>query len=273
MGRCKRDWTINKFEHYIKEGRGQGQGESYKPWLTIQDFPSQGRSARCPGWKTNRIHHFLSDHERRLFYLFEWSDTVTDIREQFPLLDLDKAMSIATDMGIKYPTDPTSGTPYVLTTDFMLTVNQLGKSVQVARTVKPAFDLEKKSVAEKLELERRYYASQNIDWGIVTEKEIPRLLAENVEWVHAAYRLEATAQMDVFELRSLFNILKRRLALSHGTINQVTTALDREMNIEPGTSLYLFKHLLARKEIKMDMSAKKISGCPSAQALLVNSFD
>jgi hypothetical protein len=66
------------------------------------------------------VHHFLSDHERRLFYLFEWSDIVVDIREQFPLLDLDKLMSIASDMGFKYPTDPVSGTPYVLTTDFNL---------------------------------------------------------------------------------------------------------------------------------------------------------
>jgi len=273
MNRGKRNWTRNKFERYIREGRGQGQGESYKPWITIQDFPSQGRSARCPGWKTNRVHHFLSDHERRLFYLFEWSDTVTDIREQFPLLDLDKAMSIATDMEIKYPTDLTSGTPYVLTTDFMLTVNQLGKSVQIARTVKPAKDLEKKSVVDKLELERRYYASQNIDWGIVTEKEIPRLLAENVEWIHTAYRLEPTTEMNVLELRSLFKILKFRLSKSNETINQVTTALDREMNIEPGTSLYLFKHLLARKEILMDMLTQKISGCPSTQAILGNSFN
>lgn len=270
MGRCKRDWTMNKFERYIKEGRGQGEGKNYKPWLTIQDFPSQGRSARCPGWKTNRVHHFLSDHERRLFYLFEWSDIVIDIREQFPLLDLERAMSIATDMGIKYPTAPTSGTPYILTTDFMLTVNQNGKSVQIARTVKPAKDLEKKSVADKLELERRYYASLHIDWGIVTEKEIPRLLAENVEWIHGAYRLEATAEMDVVELRRLFFILKTRLAKSHGTINQVTTVLDQEMNIEPGTSLYLFKHLLARKEIKMDMLNTKISGCPAPQSIQVN---
>lgn len=147
----------------------------------------------------------------------------------------------------------------------MLTVNQNGKSVKIARTVKPTKDLEKKSVAEKLELEKRYYADQNINWGIVTEREIPRLLAENIEWVHTAYRLEATTEMDVHELRTLANILKARLAHKCGTINQVTTALDREMNLELGTSLYLFKHLLARKEILMDMSVTKISGWASEQ--------
>ncbi|WP_242038044.1 TnsA endonuclease C-terminal domain-containing protein [Tolypothrix sp. FACHB-123] len=244
MARCTREWSQAKFERYIKEGRGQGSGENYKPWISVSDFPSMGRSARSPGWKTNRVHHLLSDHERRLFYLFEWSDMVVDIREQFPLLDLDLCTSIARDMGMKYPTDPVSGTPYVLTTDFMLTVNQSGKSVQIARTVKPSSDLEKKSVAEKFELERRYYADQNIDWGIVTEKEIPRLLVLNIEWIHSSYSLEATSEMEVEQLRGLSTILKSRLQKSSATINKVTTALDREMNIEAGTSLMLFKHLL-----------------------------
>lgn len=267
MARGRQEWTQAKFERYIKEGRGQGSGEKYKPWITVSDFPSMGRSARSPGWKTNRVHHFLSDHERRLFYLFEWSDIVVDIREQFPLLNLDLCTSIASDMGMKYPTDPVSGIPYVLTTDFMLTANKSGKSVQIARTVKPSSDLEKKSVAEKFELERRYYADQNIDWGIVTEKEIPRLLALNIEWIHSSYSLEATTEMAVEELRGLSSILKSRLQKSSATINKVTTALDREMNIESGTSLMLFKHLIATKEILMDMESIKISSCPSVQTI------
>ena len=85
----------------------------------------------------------------------------------------------------------------------MLTANKSGKSVQIARTVKPSSDLEKKSVAEKFELERRYYADQNIDWGIVTEKEIPRLLALNIEWIHSSYSLEATTEMAVEEVAGI----------------------------------------------------------------------
>ncbi len=49
-----------KIEQWIKEGRGQGEGKEYKPWLTIQDFPSMGRVTRVFGWTTQRIHHFFS---------------------------------------------------------------------------------------------------------------------------------------------------------------------------------------------------------------------
>lgn len=267
MVRGRGEWTQAKFERYRKEGRGRGSGKDYKPWITIQDFPSKGRSSRTPGWKSNRVHHFLSDQEKRLFYLFEWSDVVTDTREQFPLDDLDLAMSIATEMGIKYPVDLQSGTPYVLTTDFMLTVNQNGKQVQIARTVKQSTELEKKRVIEKLELERRYYLAKSIDWGIVTENEIPRLLAENVEWIHSAYKLEANSEMDIAQLHELATILKSRLQEHDTAINRVTTALDKEMNIKSGTSLYIFKHLIAAKKIIIDMLETKISACPSSKVI------
>ena len=265
MGRQGQEWTQAKFERYRKEGRGEGNGKNYKPWHRVREVPSKGRSSRPPGWKTNREHHLLSDNETRLFYLFEWSDAVTDIREQFPLLDLDLAMSIADEMGIKYPIQ--NDTPWILTTDFMLSVNQNGKSVQIARTVKETKDLEKQSVAENFELERRYYLAKGVDWGIVTEKHIPKLLAENVGWVHLDYWLEATAEMDVTGLRSLASTLKFRLQESDATINKVTAALDGEMNIESGTSLRLFKHLVARKEIVMDVLGTKISSCPSTKAI------
>ena len=259
MAKGKREWTKAKFERYMKEGRGQGHGKNYQPWINIRDFPSKGRVSRAPGWKTNREHHLLSDNEKRLFYLFEWSDSIIDIREQFPLLDLDLAMNIATEMGMKYPIEVNHNTPYVLTTDFMLSVQQGEKIVEKARTFKLAKDLNKNSVAEKFELERRYYARKGIDWGIITEKEIPMLLVKNVEWVHSSYKLEATTEMNIDDLHEVANILTSKLQESDSTIIRITNALDKKMNLEVGTSLYLFKHLIANKKIIMDMKTTKIS--------------
>lgn len=267
MGRRRDSWTQATCDRYIKEGRGKGEGKDYKPWLTVRDVSSKGRSARVPGWKTGREHHFLSDHERRLFYFCEWSDVVMDIREQFPLLNLDLALKIAEEMEWKYPRDSESNTPYILTTDFMLTLKQNGKRSQLAFAVKTAKDLEKQSVAARLEIEKRYFTAEGTEWAIITDKEIPKLLAENVEWVHSAYWLETTADMDAQNLKDVSSILKFRLQESDLPINQVTTALDKEMNLEPGTALYLFKHLVARKEIIMDMLGTKISACPSTQEI------
>lgn len=260
MARRKSDWTEAKFKRYVKEGRGKGSGKNYKPWITIQDFPSKGRVSRSPGWKSDRIHHFMSDWELRFFYLLEWSDAVRDIKEQYPLLDLDLAFCIADEMGIEYPINSKSKTPYVLTTDFMLTVKQGAKLIQIARTFKLAKELEKKRVLELLQLEQNYWERKNVDWAVVTEHEISKTLADNIKWVHPAYKWELTDQKNQDNCYYLSNILKEQLITKKVKINTITTALDKEIGITPGTSLSLFKHLVAKKEIIVDMLENKISG-------------
>jgi hypothetical protein len=264
MSRSRTEWTQAKFDRYIKEGRGQGKGNNYTPWIKVSDFSSKGRVLRALGWKTNREHHFFSDGEARLFYLFEWSDRIHDIREQFPLLDLDLCQQIAEDMGIKYPTDRASGIPMVLSTDFMLSVERQGKVIDEARTYKPSTDLNNKRTALKLEIERRYYAIKGMDWKLVTDKEVPRSMAANIKWVHSAYRLEGDRVLNKDNLLSLSEMLKSRLTTSAATVNKITTSLDKEANIELGSTLYLFQHLIARKEIVVDMLSEKPLSCISA---------
>lgn len=137
MTRHKYDWNQNKFEKFLREGRGKGHGKDYKPWLTTQDVPSTGRRSRVPDWKTGRLHHTLSDNEIDYLYLLEWADNVIDIREQFPLIDLEVAQTIASDMGVKYPTNKESNFPYILTTDFFITIHSNGQAKEIARTIKP----------------------------------------------------------------------------------------------------------------------------------------
>ena len=80
---------------FVACGRGQGTGVSYLPWLLVRDVPSKGLSTRIEGWKTGRIHHFLSELELMYYYVLEWSKIVLDIREQYPLLPLEETISIA----------------------------------------------------------------------------------------------------------------------------------------------------------------------------------
>lgn len=57
MAKRKYEWDAKKIERYIKQGRGQKEGENYKPWLLAQDVPSIGRDGQREGWKTGRNHH------------------------------------------------------------------------------------------------------------------------------------------------------------------------------------------------------------------------
>lgn len=256
MSKYKYEWTQDKFNRFVKEKRGQGHGKDYKPWLTTQDVPSIGRRSRVLGWKTGRLHHVFSDLETRYLYLLDWADDVIDIREQFPLINLEVAQNIASDMGVRYPTDTKSNFPYVLSTDFFITVIFNGQNKYLARTVKPAKELDKRRVIEKFEIERRYWAAKSIDWGIVTENEIPRTLAANIEHYHSDFQLEPTAEIELSQMYRIANLLKEKLRSTKQSVIEVSSTLDRDLHIEIGTCLRIFRNLVARKEIQIDLTQK-----------------
>lgn len=58
MAKRTRIWNEAKYRKYLAEGRGQGELMEYKPWVQIQDFPSEGIVSR-KGCTTGRIfqHH------------------------------------------------------------------------------------------------------------------------------------------------------------------------------------------------------------------------
>ena len=55
--------TEKQQDNWIKEGRGQGYLKNYKPWVTVRDFGSKGRSHRVYGHTTKRTHHLLSAYK------------------------------------------------------------------------------------------------------------------------------------------------------------------------------------------------------------------
>lgn len=251
MGYIIPDWNRGKYDRRMDEGRGQDSGKQYLPWINIQDGPKGGRRTRDLGWKTNRIHHLLSDNETRYFYILEWLDFVIDIREQYPLLDYERAMYIAKKAGIEYPLG-VDGFPHILTTDFLITVLRDGRKVNIARTVKPKTHLDKKSTIELFEIERQYWNEQDVNWGIVTDADLPEIFCRNVELVHSEYRLIRKG-MSSSELSFHAEGLLERLLISKGKLREVCSSYDYEMNLDPGVALQIVKHLIANKKITIDM--------------------
>jgi hypothetical protein len=253
MSKRKRASNIEK---WIKEGKGSGIGADYKPWLNIQDVSSLGRSTRLKGIKTSRQHEFLSDLERNYFHLTEYSDFVIDIREQFPLLPLEETIVIADELGIKHPTDPKTGSPIVMTTDFLLTVNNGQSVTEVASTIKMKDELLKERVLEKFEIEREYWQRKHINWTIVTEEEISKTMARNIGYIHDYFDIR---NYDVFQEMSSLHIedlslsLLQRLLNSKQNIRTITNEFDTDTHLPFGSGVTLFYHLLAQKVIVIDM--------------------
>ncbi len=191
--RGRRFATEADIQRHITNGFGNGAGAGYMPWLRVQDVPSRGRSHKIKGEKVDRLHHFFSDLERAYFLVCEFSENVVDIREQYPLFPRERAQAIASSIGVPYPKYPKTTLPYVMTTDFLLTIKEPNGSFKtVARTIKYRNDLEGKSARrtlEKLEVERRFWASQGVDWAIVTEEMFTSDLIKNLGLIRKCAQL------------------------------------------------------------------------------------
>jgi hypothetical protein len=85
MAKTRLAFSSASIQKRIKDGRGSGRGCEYKPWLTVRDCASQGRSHRVFGHKSQRTHHLLSDLELAVFLLLEWHKDTEEISES-PLI-------------------------------------------------------------------------------------------------------------------------------------------------------------------------------------------
>ena len=248
VAKHKRLWNASVYQQYLREGRGQGVGAEYVPWIRIQDFSSSGMVSRVKGTKTGRIHHFMSNLELMFFFLLDWSDEVLDIREQYPLIDLRSAVEIAEKAQIRYPYDRKSGFPYVMTSDFFIdTINGLS-----VITIKPSADLSKLRVREKLEIERRYWGSLNVRWRVVTENQINRTKAKNIEWLSQAKDLGQFGLSDEAR-RICIAYFMSRYVDDTDSLGGLICDIERALSLPPGMGLNIYKHLAYWKRIAFNV--------------------
>lgn len=254
MAKRQRVTTQKSIQNRIREERGQGQGSEYVPWLLIQDVPSQGLATRIKGWKARRVHHLMSNQELNYFYVLEWSPIVCDIREQYPLLPLEETLAIAEQCGIAHPKDPKTQGPIVMTTDFLITARQKIGTIEQARTVKSSQDLQSQRTLEKLEIERRYWQERSIDWGIVTEREIPETLAKNVGWLHPLFSPEDLSPLSSVEINRIAKALTLKISKHHVSLSNITSECDDLLGLSPGISLSVVRYLIANRQWLVDMN-------------------
>ena len=190
----------------------------------------------------------MSNLETMFFLLLDWSDEVLDIREQYPLLDLCGAVEIAEKAQIRYPYDMKSGFPYVMTSDFFISTTD-GPSVI---TIKPSADLSKPRVREKLEIERRYWEKHGIRWRVVTENQINRVKAKNIEWLSQAKDL---SQFGVTDDDQKVYITYFLIQFKDGwsPLGEIICDIEQEYGLPPGMGLNIYKHLAYWKQIAFDV--------------------
>ena len=240
---------------WIEEGKGQGEGANYRPWLGPREGGQLGNVHRILGHTTGRIHVLFGGNERSLFYLLDWSDSVLDIREQYPM-DRDVTSALAEELGIRHPRIIGTKFVYVMTTDVLATVATDAGVVHHAFDCKPQSELDKPRVRELLTIHQEYWKAQHVVWTPVIEKSIHTDTVMNLRWIHPRRSAEflPTGGRDLGDLLSslgahLRNHPEQGVAAS-------CRCHDLQEGVPPGTSLAIVRHALATKHWRFNVTER-----------------
>lgn len=258
------NWTEELIEQRVKNGRGRGEGVNYSPWLLVQEFSSKGTQTRVPSAKLKRTIHTFSYLERALFLYTEFQSDFWGYQEQFPM-DRSITLGAAQTLNIKHPRYPRSRVPVVMTLDAVVTMQRKDAPARVgAWDVKPAGQLEKKRVAEKLSLHKAYCAHIGIPHYIFTENSISRDVIRNIDWIRMSLPKDGESALvpGIFTWHP--DQMLEQLATSRKTpnISAFCAPYDFLNHLESGTGLRILKMLLWQHRVQVNLNAKWIEREP-----------
>ena len=130
----------------------------------------------------------MSSIESEHFYLAEFSNSVIDIREQFPLLPLNYTQKIARTLGVEHPKHPQSKEPIIMTTDQLLTIDSPQGATYHAISVKPEDESGDLRVLEKIDIERVCWELLGVKFSYFTGNELTRVQSGNLHWATSPFR-------------------------------------------------------------------------------------
>ncbi|MEI8704716.1 TnsA endonuclease N-terminal domain-containing protein [Pseudoalteromonas sp. B62] len=250
MSRGRKLESVKDYQRALKSKYGIGEGFNYKPWLRIQDVKSHGIRSLIFGRKSQREHHMMSSIEAELFYLAEFSDSVVDIREQFPILPLNYTQKVANILGVKHPTHPNTKEPIIMTTDQLLTIDSTQGISYHAISVKPESESNKQRVLEKIDIERVCWELLGVKFSYFTGNELTRIQSRNLDWASAPFRENPTRFSDE-QISSALTIINVGQVFFKDVCNKLIS-----MNIAThDDSQLLIRYLIADKYIDVDLSS------------------
>jgi hypothetical protein len=132
-------------------------------------------------------------------------------------------------------------------------------------SIKPAKELEKLSVAKRLEVERIYFTTLGPDWdawGLVTERDLDPIGLRNITLLHGYHSLldrRIDEEMIHYVRRPLTELVLENPEMP---LNQLSREMDSRIGRDDIVSLNIAYHLIATRHWCVDLRAGQIPDTP-----------
>jgi hypothetical protein len=252
-------WTEERVQERFAEGRGQGAGDTYQPWVRVQEFASRGNQTRIPSVRLRRSIHTFSYLERAMYFWHEYLG-FEDYREQVPL-DRRITMGIAQVLKVRHPVYLHTAVPFVMMLDALVVKRDAaGKRFIEAWDAKPLEKLANPRIREKLKIHAAFCKHKGIKHQVFTESSVPKAVLRNIEWARSGLPLEdewLVVPM-LFTIEAVRFLTWLRSKRHRSLVWELCCHYDELRRFEYGTALRLFKFLVWHCRIVMDLNTPDI---------------
>ena len=170
----------------IRRGRGIGRGAEYLPWLKVSDVPSRGTSSKPPGIVVRRPFQLLSEFEAIYFFLTERRPTSVDLREQWPIFDIDRTLELCAQFGVNHGYRGAYPEPFTI--DLLITESINGELRDRAASIKTPEDAAKPEVRLRLAVEYAWCRERGIPWTLVDTSAFSKTMLATLRFMRSWFQ-------------------------------------------------------------------------------------
>ncbi len=236
-----------------KQGRGEGHGPDYSPWIKVGDYPSNvSFGSRFNGLVNGRPTNAMSLWESNLYLALERGE-LTDIRENYPL-SLEETLVLASRLGFRHPVERKTGFPKALTVDYYTDArDEDGRLINKAYDVKQKSHLAFDSVMREITIKEIYFQDHDTLYKVITQRPCDSVLGKNLFLLrrHSRQYLSVEHQR---EIRRMEKVLFKELANSREPYAHVCLRLDHKYGYCLGTCLSTVYYLVYHRYWMVDLT-------------------
>ena len=232
----------------------------YLSYTKTQDLKSMGAKSRTPDYqRPGQDRNLLSTNERLFFLQLLFNHKITWIKEQYPLLPIDRAMAVAKVLKLRYPTYPyTASVPVVMTSDFYCGTifgTSVVYSIKDERVLGTSLELTEqkiKNLEAKQKIEKLFWRADNVNWHIISSKSIKTVFSRNLEKLAPYIRLNLEYELIIVAWLKLFS-----LYISNYPIAQFRDAFDntaQAISVPYAVVVSMFQHAVWHRIIRVDLN-------------------
>jgi hypothetical protein len=228
-----------------------GTGADYQPWLKKRDVPSQGSTSNVRGVRIPRPFHLLSGLEATYFFMLERRANVTDIREQFPILDIPGTLNLCSQQNVRHAYK--SGYPEPFTIDFLVTELVDGVEITRAASIKPANKATNQRVRARLAIECDWCHDRTIPWTLVDTSKFTSTVLDTLRFIRGWFQSGYVPQPDV---EKRFVEIFSQIYRPNNTLLEMLNSVANWSNISQTEAQIIFRYCAWSRSIEIDIERR-----------------